>query len=417
MKLRNRLLAFFCLALFVAGGVAYFRHSISDRPFGMILFVGDGLTTGNVTAARLYEGGADHRLELERLPRMALLANHAEDYAVPDAASAGTALATGHRVNNGNVGSTPDGKWLRSILELADEAGRSTGIITTGCVTDAGVAAFYAHEPEGRNTAELARQLAENRTLDLVLAGGARDFLPEPKGGARKDGRDLILEMRSRGTEVIRSRDEWQATARFRTSPLVGLFAHGEMTPEMVPGRPEPPLSELVSRAIETLQFNPRGYLLVVDAGLIGRAAAENQGERLLTEILALDHAVATAREYAGEKTLLVVAGRQAIGGPVLNGYPMREDRGVALLGTNPFGYPAITWATGPSGPVPVPSTAPGASPQPAPTPPAEPAAFFLPAAISTAEDVLAVGSGPGSEDLHGFLENTAIFDLLKKSL
>ena len=36
---------------------------------------------------------------------------------------------------------------------------------------------------------------------------------------------------------------------------------------------------------------------------------------------------------------------------------------------------------------------------------------------LNTAEDVLAAGKGPGSEKLDGFLENTAIFQLLLEAL
>ena len=42
---------------------------------------------------------------------------------------------------------------------------------------------------------------------------------------------------------------------------------------------------------------------------------------------------------------------RTSIGGFALSGYPLRQDRGIALLGTTPEGNPYITWATGPKVP------------------------------------------------------------------
>jgi hypothetical protein len=87
----------------------------------------------------------------------------------------------------------------------------------------------------------------------------------------------------------------------------------------------------------------------------------------------------------------------------------------VALLGANAAGYPYLTWATGPNGP----SVTPGA-PGPG-APPAnvrnEPAAFQTPSAMNNAEDVLGLGIGRGSEGLKGFMDNTAIFELLKSAL
>jgi len=46
-----------------------------------------------------------------------------------------------------------------------------------------------------------------------------------------------------------------------------------------------------------------------------------------------------------------------------------------------------------------------------------EPSAFTTAAAVGTAEDAIAVSSGPGSEELIGFRDNTDIFHLIQKGL
>ena len=167
---------------------------------------------------------------------------------------------------------------------------------------------------------------------------------------------------------------------------------------EVESGSQQPSLSDMVRRAIEFLQVNGSGYLLIVDAGLVTEAAERSQGERTINETLAMDHAVATAVKYAGDASLIVAVGKHGIGGLTLNGYPLRQDHGVALLGTTASGYPSLTWATGP---------ATGN----------EPAAFPTPSALNTAEDVIAAAKGPGAEKFHGFLDSTAIFDLLRDAL
>src|SRR5687767_7524375 len=95
MKLRNQLLALACLLGFVALGFFYFRAWVAPKPFGIVVFLSDGLTTRTLTAARLYAGGADHRLAADGFPHLALLRNSARDFAVPDTAAAASALATG----------------------------------------------------------------------------------------------------------------------------------------------------------------------------------------------------------------------------------------------------------------------------------------------------------------------------------
>ncbi|HYR59666.1 MAG TPA: alkaline phosphatase [Chthoniobacteraceae bacterium] len=419
MKLRNQLLALGCLLVFAGFGFLYVTHWVVQKPFGIILFVSDGMVARHLTAARLYEGGADYRLAAESFPNVALIGNSAHDFAVPDAAAAATGLATGVKVNHRALATGPGGETLRSILGLAHSAGRGAGLVTTASLASPGAAAFYANSPDARDTAATATKLIGAPMLDVALGGGAMDFLPKPKGGLRGDGRDLLAELQASGRELVRTKAALEDTASYRSTALVGVFSMGPMafSDQIESGSEQPSLADMVRRAIECLETNRKGYVLVVDAALVTSAAERNDGEHVITETLALDRAIATAVRYAGEKSLIIAVGRHAIGGMSLNGYPLRQDHGVALLGTNASGEPAITWSTGPNGPPP-PAAAPApASPPPSPDAKNEPAAFQTPSALNTAEDVIAIGKGPGSDKLRGFMENTEIFRLLKDAL
>lgn len=452
MNLRNQLLALFCVLVFIAGGFLFFHTWVVQKPFGMILFVGDGLVTGNLTAARMYDGGATHHLTMDTFPHLALVTNYANDFAVPDSPAAASAIATGEKVDNGVIGIDPKRRTLQSILELAKQRGRAVGIVTTGGLTDASIAAFYAHVQQSSELDAIAAQFAEKETVDVALGGGAQDFTPESKSGHRKDGRDLLLEMKQRNIEIMRSKTELENAPMFTTAPRVGVFANGDIaySNQIEAGSQEPSLSDMVRRAIEFLQVHERGYLLVVDAELISRAAEQNDGEHVLTETVDMDRAIATAQRYAGDKAVVVAVGLHATGGMTLNGYPLRQEHGVGLLGVNAVGYPAIAWATGPAGlqdmakaanaagpagtasPSPSPAsqgstgTGPasarfaGTSPQGSPAPqlsPNEPAAFYAPTAVNSAQDVIAIGRGPGTEALKGVIDNTAIFQILEGQL
>jgi alkaline phosphatase len=178
----------------------------------------------------------------------------------------------------------------------------------------------------------------------------------------------------------------------------------------------------MVRRAIQLLQYNTGGYLLVVDAGLMRKAAEENNGERTLAQTIELDRAVGVARSYGGPKSTIIVCGDAAIGGMNLNGFPFRKDSGIALLGFNSAGQPWITWATGPHGTksygaakLPLNQDSPEikelAQEQP------EPATFYTKSALVTVEDVVAFGSGPGTDELQGVVESTDIFKILRDEL
>ena len=427
MKWRNQLLALFCLAAFAAFGVFYFRNWVVQKPFGIVLFVGEGLSTQRLAAARIYAGGSDSPLTLDSFPYTALLRNYSADFATPDAAAAATALATGVKVNNGAIGRDPDGKVLANLLELAHESGRTTGLVTNATLTAPTAASFYAHSGDKENAEDLARELVESGNVDVVLGGGFADFLPETKGGRRTDERDLLLEARRAGYDLVRTRAELEAVPRWRRPKLLGVFSPTELAfaDQMEPHGQQPSLPDMVRRAVELLQFNPGGYLLVVDAGLMRKAAEENSGERTLLETIELDRAVAMGLRYAGGSSSIFVCGDVAIGGLSLNGFPFREDRGVAVLGVNSTGDPWLTWATGPNGVrsyggAKVDKTAePNASASPAAHVPdfSEPAAVLTDGALETADDVVAFGHGLGAPELHGTRESTAVFDLIRDNL
>lgn len=430
VKWRNQLLALFCLTAFGIFGVFYFRNWVVQKPFGIILFVGEGLTPERLTAARIYSGGADAELAIDSLDYTALIRNCSSDFATPDQAAAATALATGVKVNNGALGRDANGKVLTNVLELARESGRTTGLVTNATLTAATAAAFYAHGTDPADTEALALELVEDARPDLVLGGGTADFLPQAKGGRRNDGRDLLLEARRAGYDLVRTRAELDAMPRWRRPKLLGLFASSDLAfADDLAGRAEQPsLADMVRRGIELLQFNPGGYLLVVDVGLTRTAAQRNSGERTLLETLELDRAVSVALRYAGAKSTILVCGDVAIGGLSLNGFPFRQDSGVAVLGVNSTGDPWLTWATGPNGvasfgaarveSIPPPSEANSTEPRPLrPPETVEPAAVFAETALNSASDVVGFAHGLGAATLHGTVENTAVFDLIRDNL
>ncbi len=429
MKWRNQLLALFCLLGFAGLGVVYFQYWVVQKPFGIVLFIGEGLTPGRLAATRLYAGGADTQLSLDGMDNVALLRNYSNDFATPDQAAAATALATGVKANNHTIGVDVHGKVITNIVELARASGRAIGLVTDTSLVDPTGAAFYAHTSEANDKESIAAQLVEGKKIDVALGGGAADFLPQTKNGRRRDGRDLIFEIRRDGFEFVRSKAELEAFPGWRRPKLIGLFGNGSLAyPDQVAAHSDQPrLSDMVRRSIELLQFNPGGYLLVVDAGLMREAAQSNSGERTLAETAELDRAVGIARRYAGRKSTILVCGDTAIGGLTMNGFPFRKDSGVALLGLNSAGDPTLSWATGPNG---VASF--GASKLSAGTksdnanqstetttsaPPQEPAAIFAPAATNTVDDMIAFGTGAGTDVLQGTMDNTAIFQILRDNL
>jgi alkaline phosphatase len=430
VKWRNQLLALFCLLVFAGLGIFYFQHWVIRKPFGIILFIGEGLAPDRLAPTRAYAGGAGTPLSLDSMPHVALLTNYSKDFAAPDQAAAATTLATGTRVPNGAIAINGDKKPIQSIIELAREYGRATGLVTDTKFTDPTSAAFFAHPGDPNDVEKIAAEFVDGGKIDIAMGGGAAEFLPATKGGERQDKRDLLLELRGNGFDIVRTRAELEAIPAWRRPKLFGAFNNAEVAfANQVEERGQQPnLSDMVRRAIQLLQYNAGGYLLVVDAGLMRKAARENNGERTLVQTLELDRAVALARRYAGEKSTIIVCGDVAIGGMNLNGFPFRQDSGIALMGRNSAGQPWITWATGPHGmssygaanipnnksATPDPSSV-GQTEQPAEN--LEPAALYTKSALPTVDDVVVFGSGPGTDALQGVIESTMVFRILRGEL
>src|SRR6476646_1654344 len=297
MKWRNQLLALVCLFAFAGVGVIYFQHWVIRNPFGIILFVGEGLSPARLAPTRIYAAGAGTRLNMDSMPYAALVMNYSKDFAAPDQAAAASAIATGERVTNRAIAINGEGKPIKSIIELAREYGRATGLVTDAKVTDPTGAAFYAHTGDPNDPEKIA------------TGGGAAQFIPATKGGERQDTRDLLLELRGNGFDIVRTRTDLEAVPAWRRSKLFGLFSNNDLAfANQVEERgQQPSLSDMVRRAIQLLQYNAGGYLLVVDAGLMRKAAEENNGERTLSQTLELDRAVGVARSYGGPKSTIIV--------------------------------------------------------------------------------------------------------------
>src|SRR5204862_5323115 len=156
MRWRNELLALVCLLAFLGVGVIYFQHWVIRKPFGIILFVGEGLSPARLAPTRTYAAGAGSRLNMDSMPFAALVMNYSKDFAAPDQAAAASAIATGDRVTNRAIAIRGDGKPLKTIIELAREYARATGLVTDTKLTDPTNAAFYAQMGDPLDTQRIA---------------------------------------------------------------------------------------------------------------------------------------------------------------------------------------------------------------------------------------------------------------------
>ena len=122
--------------------------STAAPPKNVVILIGDGMGFEQVKAAGIYANGAAGTLSFESLPYQADCTTYSANSSITDSAASATAIATGHKVNNGVIIlATPgDNSELETLLEYFKARNKSTGLVTTTYVSHATPAGFGAHE-------------------------------------------------------------------------------------------------------------------------------------------------------------------------------------------------------------------------------------------------------------------------------
>jgi len=253
---------------------------------------------------------------------------------VTDSAAAGTAMSTGSKTSLGTIGMTPDGRVVRTAMEVAKARGKRIGLVTTAAVCDATPAAFSVH---ARTRWDLQGVVDQYLGLapDVILGGGSNYFLPTGvSGGKRKDGRDMIAAFQGQGYQVARDVQQLRAAIGPR---LLGLFAPEDMAYEIDRNNwREPSIVDMAEAAIRLLsKESPKGFVLLLETENTDTAGHHNDLVALILDLWAFDRAVQVALEFqrrAPSETLIIVTGDHETGGLALTyalqdvGSPSSQD-------------------------------------------------------------------------------------------
>lgn len=277
------------------------------RPVNIILFIGDGMGTAQVSAAI---AASDNTLVFEEFPYSGFLKTSSSDQYVTDSAAAGTAMASGVKTKNGMIGMSPDSAAVASIMEYAKKNGLSTGLVSTSSITHATPASFIAHNSGRGNYEDIANDFMSGG-IDVFIGGGADHFIK------RADGRDLTVGLKSMGYDVVFSLD---AMKNSRSGKLAALLAPVHLA------RPDSGragmLEQMTAKAISSLSKNKKGFVLMVEASQIDWAGHANDLIWSTSEVLDLSYALMVAFDYAKkmENTLVVATADHETGGLSLIG-------------------------------------------------------------------------------------------------
>lgn len=278
----------------------------SKKPKNIIFMIGDGMGTSQVFAGLTANGG---RLFLENFKHVGFSKTQSADKYTTDSAAAGTALSSGYKTYNGAIGVDIDTIPQQTILEMAEEQGLATGLVSSSAITHATPASFIAHQPSRNRYEAIAADFLKT-DIDVFIGGGYKHFT------VREDGRNLADELTNKGYTVLQDMDE---IVNFNSGKLAGLTAaeHNDRAPQrgdMLPNA--------TNKAIELLSQNRKGFFLMVEASQIDWGGHQNNTIYVTEEMLDFDKCIAKALDFAAKdgETLIVVTADHETGGLGING-------------------------------------------------------------------------------------------------
>jgi alkaline phosphatase len=328
---------------------------IGTQAKNIIFMVPDGMSLDQVTAARILKNGPNGApLALESLDFVGYQRTHSGDSTVTDSAAAASAWAIGEKVVNRALSCQVDenhtmcvGQPPKTILEVAEDLGMSSGLVASSQISHATPAAFGSHTHIRYCGSEIARQYIEETDVDVILGGGVYktssgvncQIYGDSYDWDQQDIIDLGLDY---GYAYASTRDEMMAAVQNGEQKILGMFRDYKdgKTPEIFRMNPylpaeeqypeypegEPTLAEMTQAALDVLEEDRDGFFLMVEGSQVDWAGHGNALHYLLGEMLAFDASVQVVLDWVNAnpirraQTLVIVVPDHDTGGFAVNG-------------------------------------------------------------------------------------------------
>ncbi len=304
----------------------------------IIFMIGDGMGLEQISCAWVLNRG---KLNIDNFPVVGLSRTYCTDDLITDSAAGGTALAVGQKTSLDHVGCDPEGKPLYSILVKAQEAGKKTGCVTVCHLADATPCDFCCHNESRYDSDGLIAGYADCG-VDFI-AGGGRDYF----GPKRKDGRDIVAEMKAKGYNYATTDEELQQAPL----PVLGLMSDDNLPVYKERGDL---FRHMTARCLELLSeaAGEQGFVAMVEGSCIDDWLHGNRIDLAMEETLDFDRTIGDVLQWAEKDghTLVVVIADHATGALTLQDGNIAEGRiGVEFgnHGHNGIAVPFYVWGPG----------------------------------------------------------------------
>lgn len=284
----------------------------SKNPKYVFLFIGDGMGVNQVYITELFKGVAEKKkggepLLFSTFPINSFMTTYSANSFITCSSAAGTAMATGHKTNNGVLGKSPNlDSNYQNISIKAKNAGYKVGIVSSVSIDHATPASFYAHQNNRSNYYEISLEMP-NYGIDYFGGGGFR--LPQGKG---KTEVDAYKNAESKGYTICKTKSDLQ-TIKKGDSKIFAInpkhYPQGDFLWEIDHTEGGISLAEFTAKGIEVLDNN-KGFFMMIEGGKIDWACHSNDVVSMIYEVNAFEMAVAEAFEFYKkhpDETLIIV--------------------------------------------------------------------------------------------------------------
>ena len=293
-------------------------------------FIGDGMGVNEVIGTNLYnQANGQGNVNFTGFPVVNFITTVSANSLVTDSSAAGTALATGTKIDNGVVGVDPDGTWTGHLTEWAHAAGFGTGVATSVGVNHATPASFVAHTASRNGYEEISLQMIDS-SVDF-MAGAT--FLTNRGSGHdaayfehKADSAGIAI---FKGPAAIRGIDV--------TKPRVlCLSAKAEDSIPYAIDRKEDDtrLADFTDAGIRYLEarYGKKGFFFMIEGGKIDYAGHGNDAATCFQEVNDMAESVDLALAFLArhpKQTLIVITADHETGGLMLGSgrYEMHPER------------------------------------------------------------------------------------------
>lgn len=308
----------------------YKTDGVSKKVKNVILLIPDGTSLPQYYAAFTANKG---KLNVFNMKSTGLSKTNSSNAYVTDSAPGSTAFATGVKTKNTFVGVDAAGKALAQIPDIIAAKGLVSGLISTGDVTDATPADFYAHSDNRNSSEPILKDFAASKAK--ILIGGPTSGLTQETEQKLKDSKvDIYHSLKS--AEKISNR-----------TLVIDPLASQRITS----GRGNW-LADAFDLTLNDLKNNKKGFFMMVEASQTDGGGHSNNIEQLVTELLDFDQVVGKAMKFADEnkETLVVVVGDHETGGLTLLDGSLKDGWVFGNFSTNDHtSIPSSVFAYGPN--------------------------------------------------------------------